>query len=302
MTMRRFRGLVAAAFSPMNVDGTLALDRVPELVEHLIAQRVSALFVGGTTGEGPSLTIEERAELTEAYLTALDGRLPIIAHVGHNCLRDAARLAEHAQQCGAAAIGAAPPSYFPIPSVEVLADCLGTIAAGAPQLPLYYYHIPPLTEVELPMHDLLTIAPARLPSLAGIKFSDLRFDILQRCVDDHGSRYNLLFGSDEMLLHGLVAGADGAVGSTYNFMGRLFGEVIGAFAKGDLVTARDRQGQAGAIVHAILRHPTHPALKATMKLAGVDVGPPRLPLPPLTKVQTETLAQDLREAGFFEWV
>ncbi|MHC4910467.1 MAG: dihydrodipicolinate synthase family protein [Planctomycetota bacterium] len=297
----RFTGLVAATFTPMHADGSLALDRVPAIVDHLLGQGLAALFVGGSTGEGPSLSIRERMDLAEAYVEAVAGRLPVIIHVGHNSLHDAGGLAAHADRIGAAAIAAAPPAYYPIPTVEALADCLETIARHAPTRPLYYYHIPRLTAVALDMLRLLELGRDRLPSFAGIKFSAFTFDVLQRCVDEHGDRYNLLFGSDEMLLYGLVAGADGAVGSTYNFLGRLYNEVIECFRGGDLDAARERQGRAVRIVHALLEHPVHPALKATMGAAGVDCGPPRLPLEPLDAAARERLERTLRDAGFFEW-
>lgn len=297
----RLTGLIAATFTPMRDDRSVALERVPTIVDHVVAQPVAGLFVGGSTGEGPSLTVRERMDLAEAYVNAASGRVPVIIHVGHNSLREAGGLAEHAEQIGADAIGAAPPAYFPVPSVERLADCLATIAEHAPAMPLYYYHIPRLTDVELDMLRLLELGRDRLPSLAGIKFSAFTFDVLQRCVDEHGDRFNLLFGSDEMLLYGLVAGADGAVGSTYNFLGRLYHEVIQSFRRGDLSAARAMQGTAVRLVHAIIKHPVHPALKATMRLAGVDCGPPRLPLEALDAAALETLEHDLRTAGFFEW-
>ncbi|MHC5004023.1 MAG: dihydrodipicolinate synthase family protein, partial [Planctomycetota bacterium] len=154
---------------------------------------------------------------------------------------------------------------------------------------------------DLDMVELLELARERLPSLAGIKFSAMTLDVLQRCVDEHGDRFNLLFGCDEMLLYGLLAGADGAVGSTYNFLGRLYARIVEAVRGGDVQAARTLQGVAIRAVHAIVRHPAHPALKATMRLAGVDCGPPRLPLAPLDGPALERLERDLRSAGFFEW-
>jgi len=298
---RRFTGLIAASFTPMHEDGSLALEQTPSIIAHLITQGVSGVFVGGSTGEGPSLSVRERMDLAEAFIEAADGHLPVIIHVGHNSISEAAGLAAHAEQAGADAIAAAPPAYYPVPTVEVLSNCLATIAESAPTLPLYYYHIPRLTGVELDMVRLLELNRDRLPSFAGIKYSAASFDMLQRCVDDHGDRYNLLFGVDEMLLDGLVAGADGAVGSTFNFLAPLYTRVIESFQREDLAAARALQEQAAGIVEAILSYASHPALKATMRLVGVDCGPPRLPLEPLAASAVEALERDLRATGLFEW-
>ena len=105
-------GLTAAAFTPLNNDATLDIDRIPSLVEHLLRDGVSALYVLGSTGEGISLTIHERQQTATAFVKAAASRVPVVVHVGHNCLQEAQTLAMHAQQIGASAISAVPPCYF----------------------------------------------------------------------------------------------------------------------------------------------------------------------------------------------
>ena len=297
--MKRLRGLVAAAFTPMCEDGSLRLERVGAIVEHLLGQRLSGIFLCGSTGEGESLTAAERRLVAEAYMEAVGGRLPVIVQVGHNCLREARDLAEHAQRIGVAAISATPPSYFPLSDLEVVVDGLARIAEGAPDTPLYYYHIPRITGVPVDVLRMVELAADRLPTLAGIKYSEPSLDGLVRCVAEQGTRYDFLFGSDEMLLGGIATGAHGAVGSTYNFLGPLYAGIIEAVARGDLDAARAGQLRATRIVHAILSQPAMPALKASMALAGVDCGPTRLPLRPLNAAQREALERDLRAAVFF---
>ena len=296
-----FTGLIAAAFTPMNANGSLLLDRVPAIVEHLRTQRISAMFIGGSTGEGPSLSTTERQEVSEAYVATATNEIRSIVHVGHASLTDAMTLATHAAAIGADAIAAAPPTYYPIPDACALAASLGRIASVAPQLPFFYYHIPSLTNVNIDIVELLDEVKDSVPNFAGVKFSAIEFDVLQRCVVEFGDRFTMLFGSDEMLLQGLSAGAVGAIGSTYNFMGRIYSEIIEHYERGELDAARRLQAAAARIVHAILKHPLHPALKATMAIAGVDCGPPRLPLIGLEEKAIAMLKADLHTAGFFEW-
>ena len=297
----RFSGLIAATFTPMDANGAIALDRVPAIVEHLRTQRVSAMFIGGSTGEGPSMSTAERKHVAEAYVACATNGIKSIVHVGHSSLTDAMALASHAGGLGADAIAAAPPTYYPIPDARTLAASLERIASAAPNLPFFYYHIPRLTNVDIDIVALLDEVKDRVPNFAGVKFSAFEFDVLQRCVVEFGNRFTMLFGSDEMMLQGLSAGAAGAIGSTYNFMGRLYAEIIELYEHGDLVAARRLQAVAARIVHMIIKHPAHPALKATMAIAGVDCGPPRLPLVGLDEAALATLKSDLRTAGFFEW-
>lgn len=297
----RLSGLIAAAFSPMRPDGSVALDRAPALVDHALAQGVSGLFVCGSTGEGFSLTSEERRLLVEAYREATQERVPIVVQVGHDSLIEGRALAKHAADVGADAIAAAPPTWFKPADVDSLAECLAVIAEGAPDLPLYYYHIPPLSGVHLPMRELLAIASERLPSLAGIKFSHLAWDDLVQCTSFQDGRYDILYGADESLLSGLAAGVDGAVGSTYNVLGRLSQRVIDSFREGDLDEARRLQAISARLIRVIVGAGGMSALKATMAIAGVDCGPPRLPLRAFDEAAQLSLERALRDAGFFEW-
>ena len=136
-------------------------------------------------------------------------------------------------------------------------------------------------------------AAERLPSFAGLKFSSFELDDLIRCVHFDGRRYNVLFGSDEMLLAGLATGAAGAVGSTYNFMAPYYRRVIEALDAGRLQDARQHQLAATRIVHAILEHGGGNAIKAAMGVLGVECGPPRLPLRALGPEEIDALRRGL---------
>jgi len=289
-------GLVAATFTPMNGDGAIDLQRIPAVCDFVLGQGVDGLFVCGSTGESPSLTLDERMLVAQTYVEAAAKRVPVVVHVGHNSLSDARTLAAHAQQLGADAIAVVPPSYFPLTSVDVLVECLQQIAKGAPEVPLFYYHIPPITGVDLSMVELLERAEA-LPTLAGIKFSAPQFEELAACVEYGSRRFNILFGCDELLLSGLMAGVDGAVGSTYNFMAPHYRRVIDAYQEGRVDEATQHQAVATGIVEEILRHGGHDAIKAAMGILGIDCGPPRLPWKPLSDEVLAALEQGLGDGG-----
>jgi N-acetylneuraminate lyase len=298
---KHFTGLIAAVFTPMCEDGSLNLSQVPPVVEHLIRTQVSGIFVCGTTGEGPSLSSEERRTTAAAYVEAAAGRLPVIVQVGHNSLAESRTLASHAQAIGADAISATPPAYFKFESPRTLVDCLAEISPAAPKLPLFYYHIPSMTGMDFDIAEFLNLASESLPMLAGIKFSDSAIPKFQAAVEFENRRFDVLFGSDEMLLSGLCAGAAGAVGSTYNFAGPLYRRLIDAFERGDINEARRCQGLSIEMVRVLRRYRIQSALKAAMKLIGLDCGPSRLPLVALTGDELQTMKEELDGIGFFDW-
>jgi len=297
----RLHGLIAAGFTPMNADGSVAPDLIAEVVEFLIEQRVGGIYVCGSTGEGPLLSTEERMAVAAAYVAAAGGRLPVVVQVGHSSLAEARSLAAHAGQIGADAISAVAPYYFKPGSADVLLDCLAEITAAAPKLPFYYYHVPAISGVDLDVVELLRHAPERVPSLVGVKYTAPTLDEMQQLIEYHGYRFDVLHGRDEMLLCGLAAGATGAIGSTYNFAAPLYRHLIAAFEKGDLDQARQCQSLAVVMIRAALDCGGQAALKAAMNLIGPDCGPVRLPLVSLTAELVARLQHEFEAIGVFEW-
>src|SRR5205085_10382034 len=115
VTMRfplRLLGLVAAPHTPMNADGSFNPSKISAQAQLLLESDVRGAFICGTTGESLSLTVSERVAVTEAWCEAVDGKMPIVVHVGSNSLLEARVLAGHAAQCGVSAIAAMAPSFF----------------------------------------------------------------------------------------------------------------------------------------------------------------------------------------------
>ncbi|MDB6112846.1 MAG: Dihydrodipicolinate synthetase [Pedosphaera sp.] len=294
----KLTGLVAAPFTPMLEDGSVNLETIPQQARALAAAGVSGAFICGTTGEGFSLTTDERMRVAEAWLAGLPKSLRVIVHVGHNCMEESRRLAAHAEQTGAHAIATIGPNFFRPASVEQLVSYCAQVAEAAPSLPFYFYHMPAMTGVNFPMIDFLKIASRRIPNLAGIKFTHENLMDYTQCLQFEQGRFDILFGRDEILLGALALGATGAVGSTYNYMAPIYQQLLTAFKLGDLETARRQQLKAIDIIAVMIRHGGLPAAKAMMNLVGIDCGPVRSPLRTLSAEEQDALFQDLETVGF----
>ena len=293
--------LIAAPHTPLDASGELHLEPVASQAAHLRANGVHGVLVGGSTGEGPSLTGAERRRLAERWVEVAGG-LRVLIHVGHPSPRESSELTRHAAQAGAHGICAAPPSWYPLDSAELLAETLAGIAAAAPELPFFYYHIPALSGVRVPMARLLELARERVPSFAGVKYTHLDAVDVLTCVREHGSDVQLLWGCDELLLTGLALGAHGAVGSTYNFAAPLYHRLIAAHEAGEVETARQLQSRSAQLVETLARRGFMAAAKTVMKFLGIDCGPVRLPLPGLNAEGELALRADLEQLGFFDWI
>ena len=294
-------GLVAATHTPFHADGSLNLSVVERQAQFLTENGVTSFFIGGSTGESSSLSLDERLAFAQRWCEVTRGTAArVIVHVGSNCIVDSQALAAQAQEVGAVAISALAPSYFKPRSLDLLIGCCAEIAAAAPETPFYFYDIPALTGVSLPMLEFLEKAPARIPTLAGLKFTNPDLMAYLQCL--RAGDWDIPWGLDEWMLGALATGARGAVGSSFNFAAPLYHGLIAAFERGDLDAAREAQHRSTQLIALLARHGYMGAAKATMAMLGVDVGPARLPNGSLTAAQAKTLRTELETLGFFDWL
>ncbi|MES2707248.1 MAG: dihydrodipicolinate synthase family protein [Verrucomicrobiota bacterium] len=296
-------GLVAATHTPFHDDGPLNLNVIEPQAAHLTHHGVGTVFIGGTTGECHSLTLQERLRLSDRWLEVCRASGPkVVVHVGSNCLIDARTMAERAEERGAAAIAAFAPSYFKPASLEVLVSWCGEIAAAAPATPFYFYDFPAMTGVAFPMPDFLAMAGERIPTLAGLKFTNPDLVAYQFCLRAGDGLWDLPSGVDEHLLAALTLGARGAVGSGFNFAAPIFNRLLAAFAAGDTDAAREEQFRVVRLGRLLSSFGYMAGAKAVMEILGVPVGPPRAPHVPLSPARKWALRRELESMGFFEWV
>jgi N-acetylneuraminate lyase len=296
----RLEGLIAATFSTFNKDGSVNLKLIPSLVQKLIDDGVRGIFICGTNGEGPNLTIEERMLIAEAYAKAVDKRISLLVHVGHSSIAECKKLAAHAESIGADAISSVAAFYFKPTSVDILVSSMAEIAAAAPSTPFYYYHIPTLTGVATDMIDFLRLAEQKIPTLAGLKYTASTLHEYQACLNYKKGKYDILFGYDEMLLGALAVGAKAAIGSTYTFAAPIYLDLIEHFKQGRLEEAQLRQYNSIEMIRCLAKYSPIPTQKAIMKLLGIDLGPCRLPLTTLSDQQAAELKSNLDITGFFK--
>jgi N-acetylneuraminate lyase len=154
--------------------------------------------------------------------------------------------------------------------------------------------------VEINMMKFLQLGEKKIPTLAGIKYTASSLHEYQRCLNYSNNKFDMLFGTDEMLLPALSVGAKGLVGSTYNFAAPLYKEVMQAFRQGDITSARAKMLFLVEMVNVLLKFPAISAQKAIMKRLGLDLGPCRLPLSSLDHAAQVSLYRQLDDMKFFQ--
>lgn len=285
----------AASLTPFDGAGRLDVSRVPEQAEHLVASGVKGVFVNGTSGEFPSMTVEERVALLEAWTAARPEGLRIGAHIGGLPLATARELAAHAESLGVDLVASVAPFYGEAASLGHAVAWLAEVADAAGRTPFGYYQIPSMTGSTLAPSAILARAAQEAPTMTAVKFTDgdlMELDAILEARPDA----TVYFGRDELLPASLSLGLGSAIGSLYNGLAPLAHAVVDAFDRGDV---------AGAYAlhrpfREIARASTGPGfVKELMNRLGPDVGPARGPWGPVDdagRAEIDRLVPRLREA------
>lgn len=298
----KLQGLIAAPFTPMDSSGKLNTSVIPEYYNLLKKNDVRGAFICGSTGEGVSLTMQEKKEVTQAWAktTANDDEFKVMLLVGGTCLADSVELAQFAREQKIYAVSFTGPFYFKPPSVVELAACCREVAAAVPDMPFYYYHIPVLNGVNFAMLELLKNV-GEIPNFAGVKYTHEDFMDFLSCLHYQNGKYDMLWGRDENMLSALAVGAKGSVGSTYNYAAPLYYNLIDAFNKNDREKAAQLQQKSIDMISLLGKYGGIATGKAYMKLVGLDCGEFRLPVKNMSDAQFELFKKDVKTLRFYEF-
>lgn len=299
--IQKIEGLVAAPFTPMHTDGSLNLSLVPQYARMLAHNGIKGAFVAGSTGEGVSLTYEEKRKVIEAWGATHEEALLKIAMVGGNSVAEMQQLAQLSEANGYDAVAILAPHYFKINNAETIARICQEVGQAAPNTAVYFYHIPVLTGVNVSMIRLLEDLDGQMPNFAGIKYTHHDMMEYNQCLNYGGGKYDILWGWDEVFLGGMAMGARGGVGSTFNYAAPLYHRLMAAFGAGDLKEARRLQEISIDLVKLLGKYGGISVGKAYMRALGLDCGTFRLPVRTMSEVQYQAFLQDLKEIEFFAY-
>lgn len=295
--MKRIKGMIVAPFTAFKGDGGVDLSKVAEQCSYYRKNGIAGAFVCGTTGEGSSLTMDEKKALYKEWAKYRSEDFVIIGFLGGTSVGECRELAGFAAECGLDAVAMTAPYYQKAANVSDLVDTVAEVASCVPDMPLFYYHIPCLTNVNMSMYELLKLADVRIPNFAGIKFTFENMMDYQLCLEFKDRKYNIMWGRDEMLLEALSIGAEAYVGSTYGYNAPIYAAIIDAYNSGDIKKAASIQYEACRIISLLSKY-GNGCGKAFMKAAGLDLGPCRRPLRTLADSEYESLVEDLSDTMF----
>lgn len=292
--MGKFTGVWPALVTPLTAEGRLNAQAAEQLIKDLLATGIGGLYVCGGTGEGVLLAPAIRQEMAALAVSVVARRVPVMVHIGAIDTATAVALAEHANRVGADAISAIPPFYYSYSYEAIVAHYCAI--ASASDVPLYLYFIPQATGTQVSPEQLLEICA--LDGVAGFKYTshDLYY-LSQVMAKRDPERVNILSGPDELFLPCLALGVEGCIGTTYNFMPRLYVDIMQCFLRGEHAMARRLQFAANDMIRVLLTYGGIPATKALLTALGYPVGYGVPPMPPIAGERAEAMMAAFDRAG-----
>ena len=287
------RGVIPPVLTPLKDHGREVDEgSLRALVEWLVGKGVNGLMPCGTTGEGPLLSVAERKRVLEVVIAAAGGRVPVIAHVGTLATHETIELARHAWSCGAAALSVVTPYYFPLPE-SALIEHFCRVADAVADAPVFLYNIPQCTGNAL-SRPVVEAIVERCANVIGIKDSSGDLDTLTGFIGLRGGEFQVVCGSDALLLKALGAGAWGGVSGNANVFPEVAVDLFRAFWSGDQDGARRQQGLLDQVRESLHDGGSLSLMKRVLELRGLKGGPVRPPLPEATPGMIASAAERLR--------
>ena len=289
----RIEGSIVAMVTPMNEDGSVDFDGTRRFVDWLIAEGTDALSVVGTTGESPTLSVDEHAEMIRVTCEQAAGRVPVVAGAGANSTAEAIELSKHAKSYGADATLQVVP-YYNKPTQEGMYRHFRAVAEAV-DIPIVLYNVPGRTVADMSNETILRLA--EIPNIIAVKDATGNIarglDLLSRKPDD----FQVFSGDDPTAVSLILAGASGNITVVGNVAPKKMHEMCQAALKGDVKTAIALSRELLPLSQKLFIEANPIPVKWALNQMGVVPGGIRLPLSPLADACKDAVKEAMRAGG-----
>ncbi|GAB4399134.1 MAG: 4-hydroxy-tetrahydrodipicolinate synthase [Rhodoferax sp.] len=287
------KGSIVALITPMRADGSVDYPALRRLIDWHIAEGTDCVGVVGTTGESPTVSVEEHREIIRVAVEQAAGRIPIMAGCGANCTAEAIELARYAKQVGADCQLQVVP-YYNKPTQEGQYQHFKAIAEAA-DLPMYLYNVPGRTVADLAIDTVLRLS--QIPGIVGIKDATGNLERAQWLIRDLPPHFAVFSGDDPTAVALMLCGGHGNISVTANVAPRLMSQLCRAALEGKVQDAMRLQKQLMPLHRSLFLEANPIPVKWAAQRLGLCEGHLRLPLTPLSEPLRATVEAALRSSG-----
>ncbi|WP_165173933.1 MULTISPECIES: 4-hydroxy-tetrahydrodipicolinate synthase [unclassified Adlercreutzia] len=290
----RFGRMIPAMVTPFDENRDLDLDRAGALADRLVEGGADALIINGTTGESPTVFYPQKMELFRAVVSAVAGRVPVIANVGDNCTADTVDFAHDVQATGVDGFMCVVP-YYNKPPQEGLYQHFSTIARAV-ELPIILYNIPGRCVINMTPETTLRLAND-CDNVVAIKEASGNLEQIKRIIDEAPAGFDVYSGDDSATFDIMRLGGVGVISTIGNVAPARMKEIVDLCAAGDFEAAAAANERLLPLMNGLFETSNPILVKEALKLSGFPVGGVRLPLVDATPEQSARLASIMREVG-----
>lgn len=293
VTDRNLAAIYSALTTPFSKDESLNVEALRKLVQYELDNGVEGFYCCGSSGEGLLLSLDERKKVLETVIEEVNGKVPVISHIGTVATKDVIELAKHARSVGADAVSMIPPYYYNFSMNEIIEYYLDVVNE-VNDIPVIVYNIPQFTGVSFNKNNAGRLLEN--DHVIGIKHTSTDLFGLERMKHDFPEKV-YFNGFDEIFLSGLTAGANAAIGTTVNLYPKTFRRLMDLYDQGDIEKARKVQTLINHRVEEMVNVGIFSAVKYIFEKIGIDCGTCRRPFAKLTDEQKSKLDKLIAE-GF----
>ena len=291
--MTTITGSIVAIVTPMHEDGSLDLPGMRRPVDFHVQEGTDAICVVGTTGESPTVNVDEHHELIRLVVKQVAGRIPVIAGTGANSTAEAIEMTQFAKEAGAdAALSVVP--YYNKPTQEGLYRHFQSIAEAV-DIPVILYNVPGRTVAD--MSNETTLRLAQIPNIVGIKDATGNIDRVGELIARAPQGFSVYSGDDASACAAMLMGGQGDISVVANVAPRLMHELCAAALAGDLPKARQLNFRLLGLHHQLFCEANPIPVKWACQQLGLIKDGIRLPLTPLSPEFHERVREAMRQAG-----
>jgi 4-hydroxy-tetrahydrodipicolinate synthase len=292
--MTPITGSIVALVTPMHDDGSVDYPTLRKLIDWHIAEGTDCVGVVGTTGESPTVTVQEHQEIIRVAVEQANGRVPIMAGCGANSTAEAIELAKYARKIGADCQLQVVP-YYNKPTQEGQYQHFKAIAEAVGDLPIILYNVPGRSVADM-LHDTV-LRLAQVPGIVGIKEATGNIERAQWLIREAPRGFSIYSGDDPTAVALMLCGGHGNVSVTANVAPRLMHQLCVAAVKGDAAGAMEIQRKLMPVHKQLFVEANPIPVKWAMARMGLCGGALRLPMTPLATANEAVVEAALRSGG-----
>jgi len=295
---REIFGVIPAVFTPFDGSGKVYEEAFREHVEHLLRTGVHGLFLCGTAGLGPLLTLDEWKTVVKLALEARSRDVPVLVNISSLRIQEVFEMVRFAERADVDAIVAITPYYYTKIDFEALVEYYSELASRT-SLPIFVYNYPRATGINVDVRAFGRLKQ-KVPKILGIKDSSGNLFQISGLVREFASNTVILSGSDALSLSSLIIGVHGIVSAIANIVPSLIVEMYECCKKGDYYKGRALQMKVNELVSILKQYTQLSAYYEAISLMGRKFGTVKRPLRPLKREEMDRLFKDLSKLGFLE--